>query len=101
MGFDKWGGESTTCTVIPAEAEEVDKLETEKSTFLDCCLHIEQLERFDDKIFVTTSAMARALFDLGFAKSETAARQQSKPSAKGCLCNKLKTAGIIKHQDAI
>lgn len=97
MGFDKWGGESTTCTVIPAEAEEVDKLETEKSTFLDCCLHIEQLERFDDKIFVTTSAMARALFDLGFAKSETAARQQSKPSAKGCLCNKLKTAGIIKH----
>lgn len=98
MGVDKWGSESTTCTVIPAKIETTDDLETEKSTFLDCCLHLGDLDRFEDKLFVSSSAISRALFDLGFAKSETSAKQQSKPSAKGCLCNKLKTAGIIKHQ---
>jgi putative DNA primase/helicase len=98
MGVDKWGQESTTCVVIPATAEEEDKLETEKSTLLDCCIHLGDLDKIDGKLFVSTSALARALFDLGFAKSETSAKQQSKPSAKGCLCNKLKTAGIIKHQ---
>ena len=97
MGINKWGEVATTCVVTPAEVEEKETLETEKSTFIDCCRSIGTLDSVDGKPFVSTSAIARTLFDLGYAKSETSAKQQSKPSAKGCLCNKLKMAGLINH----
>lgn len=97
MGTDRWGADSSTCIVIPAEAEIKDTLETEKTTFIECCIDVGKLDYFDEKPFVSSSALARSIFNLGFAKSETASAQWVKPSAKGYLCNKMKLAGLIKH----
>lgn len=97
MGKNKWGETATECVIVPAETEQKETLESEKSTILDCCRSLESIDYVDGKPFITTSALSRMLFDLGYAKSESSARQQAKPSARGCLCNKLKTAGIIIH----
>ena len=99
MGVDKWGDPSTTCVVIPAEVEKEDKLEHEKSILIDCCRHIGKLDEIDGKLFVSGAALSIQLFDLGYAKSETSAKQMVKPSAGGYLCNKLKEKRILIHRN--
>jgi KaiC/GvpD/RAD55 family RecA-like ATPase len=99
MGVDKWGDPSSTCVVVPADVEKEDKLEYEKSIFMDCCRHIGKLDEIEGKTFVSGSALSIQLFELGYAKSEASSKQMVKPSASGYLCNKLKEKRIITHRN--
>lgn len=100
MGVNKWGEVATTCVVKEGSVEKKEKLEEELATFIDCCRNIEKLDEIDGKLFVSNAALARAIFDLGYAKSETSAKQMVKPSAKGYLCWKLKSAGKIYQHNS-